>query len=489
MKKTFPSIFTKKILGEKLSMAKWKGKVHVVGICGTAMAGVALLFRDAGWYVQGSDTMSFPPMGPMLKSLGIPVLPFSAKNVDDVDVVVVGNAVRKDNEEVVQAQKLGKRIMSYPEAVKEFFAKGKEFFTVVGTHGKTSTTSMLAWTLEVAGLNPSFLVGGIPKNWGKNARFTDGDIFVIEGDEYDTAFFDKRPKMLHFQGKRAILNKVDFDHADIYKTREDYLAAFRSFVQGVKEKIAYLVCDENEVILKDLNDVEKVSWSEHDGKADFLVKVISETAGKVVFSILEPTGESFYTYLALIGKHYALNFCGVWALLRDMISSDVLQKSAQTFRGVKRRLEVIAQAKFDNTTITVIDDFAHHPVEVKAGLESLKKHFDFVICAFEPRSWTSRTKIHQEGFANSFSIADALFLGKVWKPEVIPEEKRMEPEKIVGYVRSAGKFAVHTENVADEILNFISSLSGVRSVAVVFMTSGDFYGEREKFLKNLEKLR
>ncbi len=481
-------------------------KIHIIGVCGTAMAGVAVLTKELGFEVSGSDSLFFPPMSEQLKRYGIRAYQFDKENIKDADIVIVGNSVSRDNIEVQEAEALGKKKMSYPEVINEFFGD-KTFFVVSGTHGKTTSTACLSYFLHRAGFSPSFLVGGVPLNFGVSAKKGDGDIFVIEGDEYDTAFFDKRPKFWLFKTSRAVIGPVEFDHADIYLDFDHYKSAFCKFAQGVKDKISFLASKTNFEIISHAT-AEKVSFivNETEGfanevedfsEADFIAYQIKRKDIGFLFKIkknkIKKKNNTILPYefkINLLGKHNVQNALSVMSLINDLISWDKLSEFLPEFRGVAKRLEVI----FSSDKIYVIDDFAHHPTEIIAGIRSLREFFGRVIVAFEPRSFTSRTNIHLDGFKEAFELADAVFIGKIYREEKIPPERRLKPEEIVEHLRKKGKTSEYHPDVSEKLIDFLVG-SGIIGkdrnekfkTAVVFMSSGDFYGEKMKFLLKLTK--
>lgn len=465
-------------------MSGTKGKVHIIGVCGTAMAGVAALLKSIGFDVSGSDSMFYPPMPDQLRRFGIKLFQFSPENVKDKDLIIVGNAISKDNIEVQSAISLGKKIMSYPEAINEFFGD-KTFFVVAGTHGKTTTTSIISYILNKAGYDPSFLIGGIPKNFGVSARVGKGDIFVIEGDEYDTAFFDKKPKFWHFKPKRAIIGQVEYDHADIYPDFESYLSAFVEFSKKVEEKLVFFGGNKaGNIISENSKAKHKVSYGYENDGADFFPENITKTEIGYEFSISK-ISQRFR--INILGRHNIINTLASFLLLEDMINPENFSEYLEGFEGVRRRLEIIFSIK----NIYVIDDFAHHPTEIESGIKSAREFFDKVILAFEPRSFTSRTSVHQEGFKNAFEKADAVFIGKIYREEKIPENKKLKIEEIVSHLKKKGIYAEYNQSVSERLAEFILNTKSrekeEKKIAVIFMSSGDFYGEKEKFIMKLRR--
>lgn len=454
-----------------------RGKAHIIGVCGVAMGGVAVLLKEMGFDVSGSDAMFFPPISSQLQKCGIKTYQFSPENVRDSELVIVGNSVSRDNPEVLEAQRLGIRLYSYPEIVNEFFGK-KDFFVITGTHGKTTTTSLIAYMLWRAGLEPSFLVGGVPLNFGVSARASGGDIFVIEGDEYGTSFFDKKPKFLHFKPKRAVIGPVEVDHVDMYESFEDYKNAFKKFANTVSELLSYFNSDTVREIVDIVKGTKKVSYH-HVPPADFFPTKIDKIEFGYSFRIND-LDLSFS--LKLFGKHNIMNALSAFSLVGDIVKPEKFKEYLEDFRGVKRRLEVV----FSSHDFCIIDDFAHHPTEIESGLRSLREFFDIIVVAFEPRSYTSRTKVHQEGFKRAFELADAVVIGRIFREEKIPPERRIDPNEIVLHLRSRGILSHYSENVSEILAEYVQDmrkrLKGDQKLAVVFMTSGDFYGEKDKFI-------
>lgn len=461
-----------------------KGKVHIIGVCGVAMGGVAVILKELGYDVSGSDAMFFPPISVQLAKYGIKTFQFHEDNVKDKDIVVVGNSVGKDNPEVLKAQSLGKKLYSYPEIINEFFGN-KDFFVITGTHGKTTTTSLAAYVLWRAGFNPSFLVGGIPINFGVSAKGSSGDIFVIEGDEYNTSFFDKRPKFFHFKPKRAVIGPVEIDHVDMYNSFEDYKKAFEDFAKTVEDRLSYFNSQVVSSIVQHSGAKIKLSYH-YENPADFYPKYINKL--DIGYSFRVSGYDDYLFMLKIFGKHNIVNSISVFSLLNDIIPPKDFVEYLKDFHGVKRRLEVIYSSK----RIYVIDDFAHHPTEIESGIKSLREFFNVIIVAFEPRSYTSRTIYHQEGFKRAFELADAVFIGKIFREEKIPPEKRLNPIEIVSHLERKGIYGAYAENVSDKIIDYISGKYSnnktEKRIAVVFMTSGDFYGERERFIAEFRKV-
>src|SRR5437016_11220102 len=346
--------------------------IHLIGICGTAMASLAGMLAEHGFRVTGSDAAAYPPMSEFLKSLGVPVLqPFAVHNLNPApDLVVVGNAISRGNVELEEV--LDQRIpfCSLPQLLHDEFLRGKEVLVVAGTHGKTTTTSMLSWIFEVAGTEPSFLIGGIAENFGRSFQLGNGKYFILEGDEYDTAFFDKGPKFLHYFPDAVILTSVEFDHADIYKDLEAVATAFKRLVNLVPRRGGIVAFDGGDMVERSISRAlcpverygvtQNYTWS--------MTNLRLEPA-RTSWSVLH-NGEHWADFeFSLGGEYNVLNATAAAALAAGCgISKDKISTALKTFKSVKRRLEVRAEVN----GITIIDDFAHHPTAIAGTLAALR---------------------------------------------------------------------------------------------------------------------
>src|SRR5664279_5120298 len=353
--------------------------IHLIGICGTAMAALAGMLQERGFRVTGSDAASYPPMSTFLQSLGIPVAqPFAEANLGShsdprPDLVVVGNALSRGNVELERV--LDERIpfCSMPQILHDEFLVGKDVLVVAGTHGKTTTTSMLAWIFETAGLQPSFLIGGIAENFGRSFGLGEGKHFILEGDEYDTAFFDKGPKFLHYFPGSVILTSVEFDHADIYKNLDEVKTAFKRLVNLVPRRGLLISWDGHpnvdECVGRAFCRVERYGFKEH---SIWRVADVEYTPDLTSWRVLrdgEPWGEFAFP---LAGEYNVLNATAAAALAANYgIGKDAIAEGLRSFRSVKRRLEVKAEVH----GITIIDDFAHHPTAIAETLKALRTRY------------------------------------------------------------------------------------------------------------------
>ena len=433
--------------------------MHFVGVCGTAMASVAAMCRELGHTVTGSDENVYPPMSTFLESRGIRIISgYRESNLDHhPDLIVIGNAMKRGNPEVERALDERLNICSLPELVRDCFIRGRHSVVVAGTHGKTTTTSLLAWVMEAAGLGPGFLIGGIPNNFGCGARAAQGNHFVIEGDEYDTAFFDKRSKFVHYLPDTVVLNNIEFDHADIFRDLTAVKRAFRQLVAIVPRRGLIIANGD------DANVQEVV--------ADAPCRVRSFTRADA----------SGFT-LPLAGEHNERNAAAAVVCATELgLSREQIQRGFSTFTGIKRRMEVRGEV----SGITVLDDFAHHPTAIAETIRAIRQKYPQrrLWALFEPRSNTTRRSVFQRELAESLSLADGVFISRVDRVQELSESERLNPEAIVEGLRSRGKVAEYSPS-ADEIVNRLVPNLHDRDVVAVF-SNGKFDGIHDKLLARL----
>ena len=463
---------------------------HLIGICGTAMAALAGMLQARGHHVTGSDENVYPPMSTMLASLGIEVnTGYSAKHLEPApDCVVVGNAIPRGNAEVeaLLIRKLTYR--SQAEVVKEEFIRGRRSLVIAGTHGKTTTTSIAAWVMDQARLDPTFLIGGVAQNFGVSFRVTSSDYFIIEADEYDTAYFDKGPKFMHYLPEIAIVNNIEFDHADIYNDLPAVKLAFRRLMNLVPANGRLIVGWDSEPVRDVVKSMgqklftqvetfgihEEAKWKLAD--ADF-----SGALSK--FSVLRdgrPWGE-FET--PLIGEFNLLNCLAViiaadaWSVDRKTIGS-----ALKTFQNVRRRAEIRGEQR----GVTIIDDFAHHPTAVRETLRGLRNRYGDrrLIAVFEPRSWSSRLAVFQDEYASSFEAADYVVIARVFDSEKVSEKgKSLDTAKLIDDIRGQQKNAFALPDADEIIAHLLPQLREGDVVAI--MSNGGFGGIHEKLLNEL----
>ena len=444
------------------------------------MASVAAAMKEKGFHVTGSDTNVYPPMSTFLADRKIEVMAaFGEQNLaHKPDLVVIGNAMSRGNPEVEAVLEHKLRYCSLPELLKEFFIRGKRCLVVAGTHGKTTTTSLLAWVFEHNGLKPSFLIGGIPANLGEGARFTDSEWFIIEGDEYDTAFFDKRSKFVHYHPEVAILNNLEFDHADIFDDLEAIKKAFRFFIRLVPRNGLVLGNgdDLNLAPLLDVTFCPVKRFGLGDGNAVQAMNVkLAPTASE--FEI-----PSFKFRTGLVGELNVRNALAVVAAAKHCgLSNKQIQSAFDTFKGIKRRLEVRGIAG----GITVIDDFGHHPTAIRETLRALRIKYPSqkIWAVFEPRTNTTRRNVFQKELAESFADADAVVVSQVARLELLKPEERLNPEQLMRDIQGGGKPTAYLPDV-DAIVSHLRKHACGGDVVCVF-SNGGFGGIHEKLLVTL----
>ena len=466
--------------------------IHLIGICGTAMASLAGMLQERGFRVTGSDAAAYPPMSTFLESLGIPVAqPFAEANLNPrPDLVVVGNALSRGNVELERL--LDDRIpfCSLPQILHDEFLIGKNVLVVAGTHGKTTTTAMLAWIFETAGLQPSFLVGGIAENFSRSFGLGEGQHFILEGDEYDTAFFDKGPKFLHYFPDSVILTSVEFDHADIYKDLDAVETAFKRLVNLVPRRGRIVGFDPGGIsgdnidrcLKKAFCPVERYGDSD---RADWRIANIKLNEERTTWSVLR-AGKAWADFEFPLGGEYNVwNATAAAALAANYeISKDVIAQALATFRSVKRRLELKAQVN----GITIIDDFAHHPTAIEQTIRALRARYpqSRLWVVLEPRSNTMRRNVLQDALARSLALADQVVIAAIFKSEAIPEPERLDLKRVVAEIQKRGKQARIFAD-ADAIVNAIVPELRERDV-VAILSNGGFGGIYEKLPQRLRGL-
>jgi len=454
--------------------------VHLIGICGTAMASLAGMLQQAGHKITGSDAAAYPPMSDFLKSRSIPILqPFAERNlVPRPDLVVVGNAISRGNVELEYV--LNERIpmRSLPQMLWEEFLQTREPVVVAGTHGKTTTTSMLAWIFESAGRNPSFLIGGIAENFASSFALTAGKQFIIEGDEYDSAFFDKGPKFMHYIPAALILTHVEYDHADIYPDLQSVKTAFKRLVNLVPGRGSIIAFDgsENvkECVAKALAPLEFYGFCEAATWRATELDFAAESTRWRVLREGKPWGRFQFP---LAGAYNVLNATAAAAMASHFgIEPEEIAEAFLSFKSVKRRLEVKAEVN----GVTIIDDFAHHPTAIEATLEALRTRYRGrrLWAVFEPRSNTLRRKVFAGELVSSLALADEIVMANVFRAEAIPEAERMEPAVVIDGLNRKGKRARLLAD-ADAIVAAIAPELRPGDV-VAILSNGAFGGIYEK---------
>jgi UDP-N-acetylmuramate: L-alanyl-gamma-D-glutamyl-meso-diaminopimelate ligase len=465
--------------------------VHFIGVCGTAMATLAAMLKQRGFSVRGSDQDVYPPMSTFLQQEGIPTISgYRAANITpDLDLVIVGNAISRGNPEVEEVLDRKIRYCSLPEALREFFLWGSRSIVVAGTHGKTTTTSMTGWALTHAGLDPSVLVGGIAENLGEHGssyRLGAGRDFVLEGDEYDSAFFDKTAKFLKYLPDIAIINNVEFDHADIYADLDAVRLAFRRLVNLVPRRGLLLLGagSPDALALKDLAHCRVETFGITEG-ADWQADQVRFSPAGSGFTVLRG-GQYFGAFsLPLLGTHNIRNALATIAVGTEAgVPATTLAEALRTFKGVRRRLEVLETVD----GVSVFDDFAHHPTAVHETLAGLRAAYpDSRIWAiFEPRSASSCRRIFQSEFARAFEPADEVIIAAVYRSS-LPEDQRLSAEQLAADLQAGGTHARYIAKV-DDIVGTVAREKRPGDL-VVIMSNGGFGGMRAKIVDALRSGR
>ncbi len=455
--------------------------VHFIGLGGTAMASAAVAMQERGFHVTGSDQdVIYPPMSTFLAARGIAVQAGygEANLAHRPDLVVIGNAISRGNPEAEAVLDRKLRYCSLPELLKECFIRGKRSLVVTGTHGKTTTASLLAWVFEHAGLNPSFLIGGIPTNLGQGARFTESEWFILEGDEYDTAFFDKRSKFVHYLPEVAIINNLEMDHADIFDSLADIQLSFRRFINLIPRNGLLLAngdepnlnpllkvnhCPVKRFGLGEANEIRADGLQLHSDGSEFQLS-------------------NFKFQLPLIGELNVRNALAVVACARHCgLSDPQIQAAFATFQGVQRRMTVRGEVR----GIAIVDDFGHHPTAIRETLRALRVKFPGrrLWAIFEPRSNTTRRNLFQSELVDALERADLIVVAEVARLEQLKPEERLNPDKLMQDLRLTGKPAAYlptVESIIDHVANH--ALGG--DVLCVF-SNGGFGGIHDRLLSRL----
>ncbi|MBZ5521758.1 MAG: UDP-N-acetylmuramate:L-alanyl-gamma-D-glutamyl-meso-diaminopimelate ligase [Acidobacteriia bacterium] len=462
--------------------------IHLIGICGTAMASLAGLLKQRGFKITGSDTAAYPPMSDFLSSIGITVSqPYGEANLKPrPDLVVVGNAISRGNPELEYVLDEKILVRSLPDILYEQFLRTREPIVVAGTHGKTTTTSMLAWIFQSAGKDPSFLIGGIAENFGSSFALRQGKHFIIEGDEYDTAFFDKGPKFLHYFPQSVILTSVEFDHADIYHNLEEVKKSFKLLVNLVPRKGRVVAYDADENA--DACTAGAFCPVERYGmKAGSCWQITGMHFGpeSTSWSVLHEGAPWAEFEFSLAGEHNVLNATAAAAMATHYgIEPPAIVEAFRTFKSVKRRLEVKAEIG----GVTIIDDFAHHPTAIAATLRALRARYPGarLWAVFEPRSNTLRRKVLEKELVESLALADQVVIAEIFKPLAVPEEERLSTASVIAKLKR-NKVAARELPDADAIVESIAPELQSGDV-VAILSNGGFGGIYEKLPRKLEEL-
>src|ERR1700688_2244504 len=465
--------------------------IHIIGIGGSAMAPLAGMLRERGFRVTGSDSGVYPPASTLLESLGISFFDtFDAAHLAETpDLAVIGNIIARGNPELEEV--LDKKIpyRSLPEILEEIFLPGRHSIVVSGTHGKTTTTAMLAWIFHSAGKRPNFLVGGVAENFGKSYGLGGGPEFILEGDEYETAFWDRGPKFFHYHPDDLIITSLEFDHADIYADFETYELAFRRLVNLVPRTGRVVIWGDTEdsgpalrrAAEKAFCPVETYGFSEGN---DWVAGDVAVDGEKTRFRVMHKSKLFGEFELAATGRHNVLNSLAAIAVAHGRgISAESLGTALATFRSVKRRMDV----KGEHGGILVVDDFAHHPTAVRATIEAARSRWPKrrLWAILEPRSNSMRRKVFQESLPKALALADRVVLGGVFRAQQLGDENRMNPETVAESVRTLGRDA-HAFTGSEAIADYLATEAKPGDLLLI-MSNGSFDGLWQKLVARLDR--
>lgn len=463
--------------------------IHLMGICGTGMAALAGMLKDSGYNVTGSDNNVYPPMSIFLHDLGIQVSKgYGAHNLAPApDLVIVGNVITRKNPEAIALSKAEIPYLSFPQALSHFFIRTRNSLVITGTHGKTTSCSLLATALYRASLDPTFMIGGIVKEFDANFRLGQGDYFIAEGDEYDTAFFDKESKFLHYQPQVAVLTSIEFDHADIFADLSVIKNAFRKFINLIpKDGLLIANFDDDNVLEVIENANCRIESYGLRSTYDWTIQDISTHNAASTFSVLKNGRHWAEMNLAMTGTHNCLNALSVCAVMNQLgVAPDVVRGGLETFQGVKRRQEVRGVAK----NITVIDDFAHHPTAVKETLSALKKAYpdNRLVTVFEPRTNSSRRAIFQKDYVHSFDNAELVFLREPIPIDGLNEEELFSSSRLATELSGKKSIPAEAYPTTDEILDRLSQVLESGDI-VAILSNGGFDNIHTRLLNQIREI-
>ena len=463
-------------------------RVHLVGIAGTGMGAFAGMLKAAGYAVTGSDENVYPPMSDMLREWGIEVFtPYAAENLDRArpELVIIGNVIRRENPEATAVRDRGIPQMSFPAAFGELILPGKHSVVIVGTHGKTTTSALMAHVLTHAGLDPTFLVGGVTVNYGGNFRLGKGEHVVVEGDEYDTAYFDKGPKFLHYRARTALLTSIEFDHADIFTDMAHYESAFEQFCATLPDNgwLGVSASYPRAVAIARAHAKAKVTTYGVTADADYHADHVSFGPDGATFRMNAKT-ETADLLLPMSGYHNIDNAAGVYAAARSLgLAPNVIGEAFAGFGGVKRRQE----SRGEIGGVLVIDDFAHHPTAVRETIGGIRRRYPErrLWAVFEPRSNTSRRNIHQDEYATAFDAADVVTIRVPEPHDKVPPDQQLDVPAIVNELDARG-ISAHALGDVGELTRLVASEARANDLVLV-MSNGSFGGFIPSLLSALEQ--
>jgi UDP-N-acetylmuramate: L-alanyl-gamma-D-glutamyl-meso-diaminopimelate ligase len=462
-------------------------RIHLIGICGTGMASLAAMLKERGFEVSGSDEGIYPPMSGFLAAKAIRVHQgYKITNLQpEPDLVVIGNALSRGNPEIEYVLNFKLLYTSFPECLKDFFLRDKISVVITGTHGKTTTTSMISWVLHAAGMRPNFLIGGIAENFQSSCGLEGGPHFVVEGDEYDSAFFDKGPKFLHYLPRAAVIGNIEFDHADIYPDLDSIKLQFARFVNLIPERGYLAIGADSPAAL----EVSRKSFCRKetfgmDAACNWGVRNIAQEQDWLSFDVLYEQKLFRRLRLGLHGTFNIKNALAASAILHELsVPEDDIRDGMETFQGVRRRLQLRAEVG----GIRIYEDFAHHPTAVREALQAVREAFhpERLWAIYEPRSATSRRNFFQHEIAESLAVADCIALPALFKPEKVPEEERLDVDRVIEDLRGMGRLAWNLGNVEGIIQKVCEEACA--GDLVVIMSNGSFGGIYEKLPESLHR--
>jgi UDP-N-acetylmuramate: L-alanyl-gamma-D-glutamyl-meso-diaminopimelate ligase len=467
-------------------MPKNPKHIHLMGICGTGMASLAGILRYKGYSITGSDENIYPPMSDFLRDLSIPIFEgYKPENLAVApDLVIVGNVITRHNPEAIELSNIGVPYLSFPQAIRHFAINGKKSIVISGTHGKTTTSSLITWILEKSGMDPGFMIGGILNNFQKNFKIGDGPFFVVEGDEYDTAFFDKGPKFLHYSPWITILTSIEFDHADIFRDLDHIISCFRRLIDIIPPDGLLIANSDDPIVMAESKrakcrvisyGLDKVSlWTAVD---------ISSDKGLTRLKVLKDGKEYISSSTPLYGSHNISNLLSAVALSKHLgVEISSLSDALMSFGGVKRRQEIRGEKR----GILVIDDFAHHPTAVEKTIQSVKEKYRHrrLIAVFEPRSNSSRRNVFQEKYSLSFNNADLIFIPEPPMMDKVPPGERFSSKKLVESLNKRGLKAFYCPDshiLLDDIIK-----QARKGDVILIMSNGSFDNIHDRVLNRLD---
>lgn len=458
--------------------------IHMIGVCGVGMGSLAGMLKERGYRVSGSDQEVYPPMSDMLKGWGVSLSSgYDAARVDSADLVIIGNGISRGNPEAERVLESRIPYRSMAQALYDFFLEGREIIAVAGTHGKTTTTALLAHILETAGLSPSFFVGGVPKNYGSNFRLGEGRHFIIEGDEYDSAFFEKIPKFVVYRPHHLVLTSLEFDHADIYKNVEEIKLWFKRLINIIPRNGRIVYSAGYPALAEVLvgSHARRLSFGE-GGDADCRYETGFLSGETVSLAVHFSNNGTLALRTGLMGNFNIANIAAAVAMAEELgVERDSITQAVESFQGVRRRQELI----YHKGNLFIYEDFAHHPTAIRGVCKAMRERFpDARLWAvYEPRSATSRRNVFQDELAQAFEGADAVLIKSPFKLESIPQADRIDIGRVIEAMRESGSDARSFEDVDSIIAHIFSNMDSGKENVILIMSNGQFDGIYGKMIE------